>query len=105
MQAISPQEVMANSPRLCARLTIVDFGLSDMRWIVIIDTRCGKNLIVAADRRFGILVRMNLEERVIAKSLIDGRWVLTSRLVVSHSQNTQFGVSLSGWRVVREERG
>jgi len=71
MQAISPQEVMANSPRLCARLTIVDLELSDMWRIVTIDTRCGKNLFVAADRRFGILVLMNLEERVIADALID----------------------------------
>jgi len=39
--------------------------------IVTIDTRCGKNLFVAADRRFGILVLMNLEERVIADALID----------------------------------
>jgi len=39
-----------------------------MRWIVIIDIRCGKNLFVSADRRFGILVLMNLEVRVIANA-------------------------------------
>ena len=47
MQAISPQEVMANSPRLCARLTIVGLDVSGMRQILTFESCYGKDLFAA----------------------------------------------------------
>jgi hypothetical protein len=71
MQAISPQEVVANSPKLSARLTMVGLDVSGMREIVYIELEYRKTYLLRLVAAPEISVRMNLDECLLAKSPIE----------------------------------
>ena len=71
MQAISPQEVVANSPKLSTRLTMVGLDVSGMQEIVFIEAEFGKT---------------NLRRRVGAPEIVAYE-ISMSALLPEHSPN------------------